>query len=169
MFCVFFPSCCIFSYDFITFTASTCICGLPRWLWGKESACQCRRETRVGCLGQEDPLEEEMAAHSSILVWEIPWTEEPGGLQSMELPGVRHDWACMHITHLYIMVAQESLKRSLHWRKISCIRAVATHWDHLGPWSSSLAVHWITARAFRSSRGSICPETCDFKLSVTAL
>ena len=34
-------------------------------------------------LGQEDPLEEEMATHSSILAWEIPWTEEPGGLQSM--------------------------------------------------------------------------------------
>ena len=36
-------------------------------------------------LGWEDPLEEEMATYSSILVWEIPWTEEPGGLQSMEL------------------------------------------------------------------------------------
>ena len=88
---VFFQVCCIFSYDFITFTASTCICGLPRWLSGKESACQCRRETRVGCLAREDPLEEEMATHSSILVWEIPWTEEPGGLKSMELPRVRHD------------------------------------------------------------------------------
>ena len=40
---------------------------------------------RVQSLGQEDPLEEEMATHSSILAWEISWTEEPGGLQSMEL------------------------------------------------------------------------------------
>ena len=39
--------------------------------------------TRVPSLGQEDPLEEEMATHSSILAWEIPWTEEPGWLQSM--------------------------------------------------------------------------------------
>ena len=39
----------------------------------------------VGSLGQEDPLEEGMAVHSSILVWRIPWTEEPGGLQSMAL------------------------------------------------------------------------------------
>ena len=39
-------------------------------------------ETRVRSLGQEDPLEKEMATHSSILAWEIPWTEEPGGLQS---------------------------------------------------------------------------------------
>ena len=44
-------------------------------------------------LGQEDPLEKEMASISSILAWEIPWTEEPGGLQSMGLQRVRHDLA----------------------------------------------------------------------------
>ena len=43
-----------------------------------------RQETWVQSLGGEDPLEKEMATHSSILAWEIPWTEEPGGLQSME-------------------------------------------------------------------------------------
>ena len=42
-----------------------------------------RQETRVQSLGWEDPLEKEMATHSSILAWEIPWTEEPGRLQSM--------------------------------------------------------------------------------------
>ena len=41
------------------------------------------RETQVQSLGQEDPLEKEMATHSSILAWKIPWTEEPGRLQSM--------------------------------------------------------------------------------------
>ena len=41
------------------------------------------QETGVPSLGWEDPLEKEMAIHSSILAWEIPWTEEPGGLQSM--------------------------------------------------------------------------------------
>ena len=41
------------------------------------------QETQVQSLGQEDPLEKEMAIHSSILAWEIPWTEEPSGLQSM--------------------------------------------------------------------------------------
>ena len=41
--------------------------------------------------GFGDPLEEEMAAHSSLLAWRIPWTEEPGGLQSMGSQGVRHD------------------------------------------------------------------------------
>ena len=48
-------------------------------------------ETKVQSLGQEDPLEEEMANHSSILAWEIPWTEEPGGLQSMGSQRVGHD------------------------------------------------------------------------------
>ena len=50
------------------------------------------QETQVQSLGWEDPLEKEMANHSSILAWKIPWTEEPGGLQSMGLPRVRHDW-----------------------------------------------------------------------------
>ena len=43
------------------------------------------QETQVGSLGQEDPLEQEMATHSSILAWEIPWREEPGSLPSMGL------------------------------------------------------------------------------------
>ena len=42
-----------------------------------------KKETQVQSLGWEDPLETEMATHSSILAWNIPWTEEPGGLQSM--------------------------------------------------------------------------------------
>ena len=54
--------------------------GLPRWLSGKESTCQARD---VGLVSREDPLEKEMATHSSIVAWRIPWTEEPGGLQSM--------------------------------------------------------------------------------------
>ena len=48
-------------------------------------------ETRVQSLGQEDPLEKEMVTHSSILAWRIPWTEEPGGLQSVGLQRVGHD------------------------------------------------------------------------------
>ena len=50
------------------------------------------QETQARFLGQEDPLEEEMSTHSSILAWEIPWTEEPGGLQSTGSQRVRHDW-----------------------------------------------------------------------------
>ena len=49
------------------------------------------RETRVRSLGQEDPLEKEMAIHSSTIAWKIPWTEEPGRLQSEGWQRVRHD------------------------------------------------------------------------------
>ena len=48
-------------------------------------------ETQVRFLSREDPLEEEMETHFSILAWKIPWTEEPGGLQSMGLQRVGHD------------------------------------------------------------------------------
>ena len=49
------------------------------------------QEIQVRSLGQEDPLEKGMAIHSSTLAWRIPWTEEPGGLQSMGSQRVRHD------------------------------------------------------------------------------
>ena len=51
------------------------------------------RETWVQSLGWKDPLEKEMEIHSSILAWKIPWTEEPGGLQSMGSQRVRHNWS----------------------------------------------------------------------------
>ena len=48
------------------------------------------REMQVQSLGGEDPLKEEMATHSSILAWKIPWTEKPGGIQFIGSPRVRH-------------------------------------------------------------------------------
>ena len=63
--------------------------GLPLWLTVKNLPAM--QETWVLSLGQEDPLEKRMATHSSILAWRIPWTEEPGGLQSMVLQRVEHD------------------------------------------------------------------------------
>ena len=48
-------------------------------------------ETRIQSLGREDLLEKEMATDSSILAWKVPWTEKPGGLQSMRSQKVRHD------------------------------------------------------------------------------
>ena len=50
------------------------------------------RETQVRSLGWEDPLEKEMATHSSTLTWKVPWTKEPGRLESMGLQRVGHDW-----------------------------------------------------------------------------
>ena len=49
-------------------------------------------------LGREDPLEEDMATHSSIIPWRIPWTEEPGGLQPMGSQRIRHDWSDLACT-----------------------------------------------------------------------
>ena len=49
------------------------------------------QEMQIQSLGQEDPLEQDMATHSSIFAWKIPWTEEPGGLQSMGSQRVRHN------------------------------------------------------------------------------
>ena len=54
------------------------------------------QETQVPSLGWEDPLEKEMATHSTILAWEIPWTEELGGLQSMGSQRVKHNLATEH-------------------------------------------------------------------------
>ena len=88
------------------------IAWLPRWLSSKESACQfrsCRRQ--VQSLGGEDPLEEEMATHSSLLVWKILWTEEPGGLQSMGSQRVGYNWAHTHqiLFNILCLVVEQSL------------------------------------------------------------
>ena len=63
--------------------------GLPGGSDGKASAAM--TETWVRSLSQEDPLEKEMATHSSTLAWKIPWMEEPGRLQSMESQSIGHD------------------------------------------------------------------------------
>ena len=73
--------------------------GFPGGSVGKESACSAW------------DLEEVMATHSSMLAWEIPWIEEPGGLQSTGLQRVRQDWATKHgiYEHAYIYVSPSSL------------------------------------------------------------
>ena len=63
--------------------------GFPDGSDGKESACN----AWIQSLGLKDPLEEGVATHSSILAWRIPWTEEPGGLQSMGSQSAGHNWA----------------------------------------------------------------------------
>ena len=77
-------------------------------------AMQETQETWVWYLGWEDPLEEGMAIHSSILAWRIPWSEEPGGLQSIGSWRIGHNWAtkhaCMLATHRSSVV--QSLSRN---------------------------------------------------------
>ena len=65
------------------------------------------QETWIQSLGRENPLEEGIATHSSILAWKIPWTEEPGGLQFMGLYRVGHIWA-----HILVMTFSSRRRRS---------------------------------------------------------
>ena len=74
------------------------------------------QETQVWPLGQEDPLEKEMAIHSSILAFRIPWTEEPGRLQSMESQRVWHDW--MNNTMCSMKAWKRLVKRTRQWNKL---------------------------------------------------
>ena len=77
--------------------------GFPGGSDGKESVCNARVSfSGVWSLGGEDPLEKEKATHFSILVWSIPWTEEPDGLQSMGSQRIRHDWASNTFTFQYL-------------------------------------------------------------------
>ena len=78
------------------------------------------RETQVWSLGQEDPLENGMATHSSILAWRISWTEEPGRLQSVGSQRVQHDWVSN--THIYsVFWGAALLQLSLHCLSLSCV------------------------------------------------
>ena len=82
------------------------------------------QKTLLQSLGQEDPLEKEMANHSSILAWRIPWTEEPGGLQSMGSQRVRHDWVCTAaacITYMLAITKKEILSFRTAWMNLEGI------------------------------------------------
>ena len=68
-------------------------------------------ETWFRSLGWEDTLEKGTATHSSILAWRIPWTEEPGGLQSIGSQRVRHEWATFTFTCLHIVSSSQNFLR----------------------------------------------------------
>ena len=83
------------SFIFISFFFCVCFFNLPEvffWIFpGGSVKHPTMWENQVQSLGREDLLEKEMATHSSILAWRFPWTEQPGGLQSMVSQRVRHD------------------------------------------------------------------------------
>ena len=84
------------------------------------------QETWFWTLGWEDPLEKGVTTYSSILAWRIPWTEEPGGLQSMGLQGVRQDWATNTHTHTHTHTATYWLRNlgyviSSPWAPVSSL------------------------------------------------
>ena len=79
------------------------------------------QETQVWSLGWEDPLEEGMATHSSILAWRIPWAEEPGELQSIGLQRVRHNWVTFTFTFHFFTLGADSLYLLLAEATTSCL------------------------------------------------
>ena len=101
------------------------------------------QETQVRSLGREDPLEKEMATHSTILAWKIPWTEEPGGLQSMGLQRVGHDWAtntstlysCLKWLILYYMNCT-SIKKKFKWLHL-WLKCLECWWVYSLWWGNS--------------------------------
>ena len=81
------------------------------------------QETQVQSLGQEDPLEKGMATHSSTLAWRIPWTEEPGGLQSMWLQKVRDDWMINTCTFTLCSLGRaREVIPTVSWQSLGCYR-----------------------------------------------
>ena len=99
---------------------------------GKASACNAGDPGSIP--GSEDPLEKEMATHSSTLAWKIPWIEEPCRLQSLGSQRVRHDW----VTSL------TRLTRYTIYCCVSCVlsHSAATLWNPLGCSPAGSSVHW---------------------------
>ena len=101
-------------------------------------------ETQVWSLDQEDPLSWEMATHSSIIAWRIPWTEEPGGLQSLGSQSVRQD--CSNLTYTHSLISSWGLLEGVKvnwiitrtwycWSKTQCnMRVQKKDWASLHPW-----------------------------------
>ena len=113
-----------------------CVAGLPWWLSGKQTTCQCRwLLTTVGSsqsLGGKDSLLQGMATHSSILAWEVPKTEEPGGLPSKGLQRVRHKLTTERLhtqthTHTHTSSLKSDIKKQslVHWSNVvHCFQAM---------------------------------------------
>ena len=118
------------------------------------------QETRVGFLGREDPLEEEMAPpphNSSILAWRIPWTEEPGGLQSIGSPRIGHDLATEHTGTCYHAVYPNLTDTT--WSDLwpflqSCVlpSPLPLHSKH----SEFLSLPWTHAKFILTSEPEVC-------------
>ena len=122
------------------------------------------QETQVRSLGWEVPLEKEMATHSSILAWRIPWMEEPGGLQSMGSQRVGHDWASSHpFTSFHFLFKWSEVKwvkwsevKSLSHVRLSAIPWTVAYWapPSMGFFQARI-LEWI---AISFSRGTSRPR-----------
>ena len=139
------------------------------------------QEIQVWSLGWEDPLEEEMATHPSILSWEIPWTEEPGGLRFMESQRVRYDLTTKHqqvVSNTRIKLEWTLWKPSLWWLSWWRIACNAGDWVQSLGWkdpldegtplqysgleqsmgSQRVGHDWVTFTFFHSKRQAVMPQ-----------
>ena len=105
---------------------------------------------QVWSLGQADPLEEGMATHCSILAWKIPWTEEPGGLQSLGSQRVRHDWSDLARTSMF----------SLEWKEGMFYPKVPEQWGRRNP-------KWERLKEIQKLRKENCPS-CQLSISISS-
>ena len=109
-------------------------------------------ETWVLSLGQEDPLEKEMAIHSSILAWRIPWVEEPGGLQFTGSPRVGHDWAILRSQISY----NQTLPKICHFMTLAWELSVASLQMLAQPLRKEIS-HQVSLQVPKESKASHVP------------
>ena len=115
------------------------------------------QKTKVQSLGQENPLEKWMASHSSILAWRIPWTEEPGRLQSLGLQRVGHNWATNTptFTHRVFQVFYLFLSQFVNFLRNVSIYLYYQMYRHKVGYSSFLSFH-CDSYPFILYDGSFC-------------
>ena len=129
------------------------------------------QETWAGSLVWEDPLEESMATHSSILAWRIQWTEEPGGLQSMGSQRVSHNWANNSIFYIFSKLSVHYLFILSHWSiQFSC-SVVSDSLQHYGLQHTRIPCPLASPRGYSNSCPSSwwCHSTISFCLSLPDL
>ena len=108
-------------------TPAILITGFPGGTSGKEATCQCWRQKTRGFdpWVRKTPQEKEMATHSSVLAWRIPWTEEPGRLWSIGSQSVRHDWSNLARTYIITYIYHYNIVQSIFTAlKVLCVLPV---------------------------------------------
>ena len=111
------------------------------------------QETWVQSLGWEDPLEKGMAPHSSILAWRIPWTEEPGGLQSMGSQRVRHNWVTTTSSSIHKLLHQNFPK--IRWKLL-----LMPHYSSCMAWIPNQVLNSLSNQVLSLSNNS--PLSMEF-------
>ena len=129
-------------------------------------------EMRVWSPGREDPLEEGMAAHSGILAWRIPWTEEPGGLQSIGLQRVRHDRSDLAHTLLVYSYNLDIITNNAYFdfQKCLSLKKICDMWHVFSNYYIFVSFHFLLwgeslSQAAKRTNDNLCPFYLHIKTS----